>query len=241
MKIIISQPMYFPWKGLFEQIRLADIFIFFDDVQFTRGKNFINRVELKGPKGQIWMTVPVYKKGNRLMNINQMRCNNQDNWKSDHLKMFTLNYKKAPYFKEAYEILEGVLNSDDDNLANITIDSVKRCAKYFNLKTKFITSSSLGISGKSNERLIKTIKRFGGTVYITGHGGRKYLDYEQFESNNIKVYFMDYQKIIYPQLWGKFETYVSILDLIANLGEKGRNYLNSPSIYWKTFLRKDHE
>ena len=52
--VVISQPMYFPWIGIFEQIRLADVFVFYDDVQFTRG--FINRVQYKTPQGTGWIT-----------------------------------------------------------------------------------------------------------------------------------------------------------------------------------------
>ena len=58
MKIVISQPMFFPWVGLFEQIRLADIYVHYDDVQFSKG-SFVNRVQIKTNKGTQWLTVPL--------------------------------------------------------------------------------------------------------------------------------------------------------------------------------------
>ncbi|HOX52645.1 MAG TPA: WbqC family protein, partial [Fibrobacteria bacterium] len=33
--VVITQPMYFPWVGLFEQIRLADEIVWLDDVQLV--------------------------------------------------------------------------------------------------------------------------------------------------------------------------------------------------------------
>ena len=29
--LVVSQPMYFPWVGMLEQIRLCDTYVFYDD------------------------------------------------------------------------------------------------------------------------------------------------------------------------------------------------------------------
>ena len=59
MRVVISQSMYFPWVGMLEQIRLADVFIHYDDVQFSKG-SFSNRVQVKQPDGtSAWMTIPL--------------------------------------------------------------------------------------------------------------------------------------------------------------------------------------
>ena len=44
--VVISQPMLFPWVGMFEQIRLADVYVHYTDVQFSKG-SFVNRVQIK--------------------------------------------------------------------------------------------------------------------------------------------------------------------------------------------------
>ena len=46
-----------PLIGILQQFRLADKFVFYDDVQFTRG--FFNRVQIPYKQGQEWMTVPL--------------------------------------------------------------------------------------------------------------------------------------------------------------------------------------
>ena len=58
MQIVISQSMLFPWIGLMEQIRLADVFVHYNDVQFSKG-SFVNRVQIKTSQGTKWMTVPL--------------------------------------------------------------------------------------------------------------------------------------------------------------------------------------
>ena len=36
MNVVISQPMLFPWVGMLEQVRLADSYVHYSDVQFSK-------------------------------------------------------------------------------------------------------------------------------------------------------------------------------------------------------------
>ncbi len=57
-RVLITQSFLFPWVGLLEQVRLCDICVHYDDVQFSKG-SFTNRVQLKLADGSRWMTVPL--------------------------------------------------------------------------------------------------------------------------------------------------------------------------------------
>ncbi len=46
---------------------------------------------------------------------------------------------------------------------------------------------------------------------------------------------MDYEKIPYPQLHGDFNPFVSILDLVANVGRAGREVIRSHAVDWRSF------
>ena len=37
--VVISQPMFLPWVGLFEQARHADVWFHYDDVQLPQGRS----------------------------------------------------------------------------------------------------------------------------------------------------------------------------------------------------------
>ena len=76
---------------------------------------------------------------------------------------------------------------------------------------------------------------FEGDVYVTGHGAKNYLDHEAFERGGVHVEYMDYQRRAYPQLHGEFTPYVSILDLIANMGREGRDLICSGTVSWREF------
>ena len=61
MRVVILQPMYLLWIGYFGLIDIADVFVFYDDVQFI-GSSWQQRNRIKISNGNwIWLTVPVIK------------------------------------------------------------------------------------------------------------------------------------------------------------------------------------
>ena len=234
--IAISQPYFFPWIGLFEQIRLAEIFIFYDDVQFSKG-HFQDRVQIKTSNGFKWMTVPKVKV--RLdQKICEVEIEYKNNWKKSHIDFLRQVYKPAPYFSEMISIVNSVYDNNYKYLSELTINSILSVAEYYQLSEdhKFLKSSDLNIGGNSTQRVLELVKYFNANKYITGMGALNYFDFELFEKENKKVEFIDYKKLPYPQLYGNFNPYVSILDLIANTGKEGLLYVTSSSVYWKEFI-----
>lgn len=238
-RVAISQPMFFPWVGLFEQIRLVDIFVYYDDVQFSKG-SFVNRVQIKTSKGSQWLTVPL--KNFRLGQlIKDVVTEDGRDWRRSHLDVLAQVYAKAPFADEMLAVVKRVYERPLANLSGLVISSMDAICEYFDLgaHTQFLVSSQIGIQGKSSQRVLDIVKHLGGDVYITGHGARNYLEHELFEANGIRVEYMNYQKKPYPQLYGEFNPYVSVLDLIANTGRGGRDVICSGTIYWRNFV--NHE
>jgi hypothetical protein len=234
--IVISQPMLFPWVGMFEQLKLADIFVYYDDVQFSKG-SFTNRVQIKTDSGVKWLTVPL--KGLSLgQKINEVQINYKKDWINNHIDFLMQTYKSAPYKDDVYDLVSSTYNSKDPTIDKISMKSMNVIIDYFgilNCRSDVFQSSTLNIKGESSQRVLDIVKYFKAEQYVSGLGALKYLDHELFEMNGIKVNYMDYQKKPYKQDYGQFTPFVSILDLIANLGEKGINYICSKAIYWKEF------
>lgn len=233
-KVVISQPMFFPWVGLFEQIRLADVFVHYDDVQLPQGRSFMNRVQIKTPTGIKWLSVPI-KKGARL--INEAVLDDSQNWRDKHLKTLYHNYAKAPFVRDMLEIVQTVYELKTNRLSELNCFAIEMIANYFGLQPSFLRSSDYRIEGVSTERLLNLMLHLNGTVYITGHGARNYFDHNLFEQHGIHIEYMDYQKILYKQLYGSFTPYVSILDLIANQAKDGCNVIISNTVDWKDFIK----
>ncbi|AFY94667.1 WbqC family protein [Chamaesiphon minutus] len=236
-KIVISQPMLFPWIGLFEQIRLADSYVHYDDVQFSKG-SFVNRVQIKTVDGSKWLTVPL--DGIKLgQEIREVRINDRQNWRESHLNLLKQVYAKALYKQDMLDLVSSVYSQPATTICDLSINSILAICKYFNLarSDKFLYSSRIGLEGTSSERVLDIVKYLDGNIYITGHGAKNYLDHFLFEESNINVEYMDYRKNTYPQLHGEFTPYVSTLDLIANVGTIGKEFINSETIYWKEAVK----
>lgn len=238
MKVVISQPMFFPWVGLFEQIRLADVSVHYDDVQFSKG-SFVNRVEIKTPDGFRWLTVPL--RGLKLGQlIKDVTIDESQNWRNRHLAFLKQVYSKAPFVTDMLAIVERVYGRPA-GLCDLIISSMYEVCEYFDLapNTQFLISSQLGIGGRGGRRVLDIVKFVGGSVYVTGHGASNYLDHELFEANGVRVEYMNYQRKPYPQLYGEFNPHVSVLDLIANVGKAGKDVICSGTIYWRDLIGND--
>lgn len=236
MKVVISQPMFFPWVGMFEQIRLSDVFVYYQDVQFSKG-SFTNRVQIKTAQGVKWLTVPL-ENVSLGQAIDEVKVNDSTNWRKQHLDFLKQAYAKAPYCKQMLALVESVYSRKVESIGMLSRLSQDVCCEYYGLDVgrRFIDVRKLEIKGASSQRVLDVVKALKGDRYITGLGARNYLDHQLFEEAEILVEYMKYEKAVYPQLHGEFTPYVSILDLIANVGKEGIESIRSGTIYWKEYL-----
>ena len=109
-KIIITQSNYIPWKGYFDSINIADEFILYDDMQFTR-RDWRNRNQIKTRDGIKWLTIPVEVKGKYFQKINETKISDSD-WGETHWTTILHNYSKANYFNEYKKLLQKGIKKD---------------------------------------------------------------------------------------------------------------------------------
>lgn len=239
MKIVISQPMFFPWVGMLEQIRLADCYVNYDDVQFSKG-SFVNRVQIKAAGGTTWLTVPL--RGLSLgQTIAEVAIDTSKNWQRQHLQTLRQAYATAPFLKDMLALVEQVYAGASATIGELSERSLMALCVYFGLdhNKRFLQISDLNVPGQSSQRVLDIVALLDGDRYITGLGAAKYLDHPAFDDAGIRVEYMAYRKEAYPQLHGEFTPYVSALDLIANTGADGAKYIASGTTYWREFL--NHE
>lgn len=236
MRVVISQSMLFPWVGLLEQMRLADAFIHYDDVQFSKG-SFVNRVQIKTAEGMRWMTVPLQDLhlGQR---IDEVRIAPAAHWRDRHLDLLARSFADAPYAADALALAEQVYAAGHERLGALARASLLALADYFGLSAgkRFDDVRALEVGGSSSARVLDVVQRLGGRHYITGHGASRYLDHGLFESAGVQVQYMSYQRRPYPQAHGAFTPYVSGLDLVAHCGRNGTAWIASPAIPWQDFM-----
>jgi hypothetical protein len=226
--------MFLPWIGLFEQVRLADTFVHYDDVQLPQGRSFMTRVQIKAAGGVSWLTAPV-DRARSGRNIDETFLLDEAGWRAKHLKTLRHAYAHAPHFGPMFELAEAVYAHPSANLAEFNAAAVERVAEWLGFTPRFMRSSEMGVEGASTQRLIDLCKATESDVYVTGHGALRYLNHEQFEAEGISVRYMDYRKVPYPQGRGEFTPFVSVLDAIAHCGEGTRDLICSSAVDWRNF------
>tara|TARA_X000000950_G_C13918380_1_gene662083 strand:- start:1127 stop:1825 length:699 start_codon:yes stop_codon:yes gene_type:complete len=221
MIISIHQPNYAPWGGYFYKLFMSDLFIFLNDVQFSKN-SFINRTKVCSVTENSWLTIPVkFNLGDKINNVRIA----QIDWQDRHLSKINNLYRKSPYFFENWTDIELLFRSlQDDNLADINKKIILTISSWLEIKFSYKDSSSFtNLQGlKAEERLIDIIKKCKCDQYLSGLGAKKYQDEKKFIASKIKLLYSDFSYIEQKSKNNlkniNFGT--SILDLIFNLGRQ---------------------
>lgn len=233
-KAAIHQPNFLPWLGYFHKISMIDSFVFFDNVQFPRGKTFGNRVKIKTGNGELWLTVPVLSKGD-LSDFHDILINNTFPWQRKMIKTIELSYKKAKFFDKYHEEFYSVFMNHYEKLADLNIGMIKYLSGVLGLNVSFHLSSEILSDPKLNaeEKILGILKHLGISVYVSGSGAgsRRYIDEEKFKAEKIEIVWQQFNSPSYPQLWGEFIPDLSIIDLIFNCGDKSLEILKHSQIH----------
>lgn len=229
MIVACHQPNYLPWLGYFYKLKQADIFVVLDTVQFPMGRSWVNRNRIKTPSGQLWLSVPVRKKGLGLQLIQDVEIDNSQNWSKKHLLSMKHFYKKAPYFYDYIDYFNQVYKMEWKKILDLNLELLKQIAKWLKIETKIVRSSELFVGCREtacrvlrgSELLSQICKLLGADTYISGSGGKKYIEERFFRRHGIEVKYYSFNPSAYPQLWGDFIVNLSIVDLLFNCGKKG--------------------
>lgn len=230
--LVVSQPMFFPWIGMFEQVRLADVFVHYDDVQLPRGRSFSARVQIRAAGNSTWLTAPIDRQRSGSL-INETIMVGDRQWRTKHLASLRHAYARTPHFDLMYALACQLYSFETDNLAEFNIHALEEISRWLGFSPEFRRSSQMATPGRSSERLIELCRATRAETYVTGLGALKYLDHEAFERAGISVRYMQYRLVPYPQLQGEFSPYVTVFDAIANLGAAARDLACSEAVPWR--------
>jgi len=223
-RVAVLQSNYLPWKGYFDIIHDVDLFVFYDDVQYTKN-DWRNRNRIKASTGPAWLTVPTGP------NIGRLICEvdlPDGKWQSKHWKTLRQYYSRAPFF-EKYEdffshVYLGMRWERLSELNRFLIESISR--EFLGIRTRFEDSRSFSLAGLKQERLVSLLEQVGCTEYLSGPAGRNYLDERVFECAGMTLLYKDYEGYPeYSQMYPPFDHYVSVIDLLFNVGDAARRFI----------------
>jgi hypothetical protein len=225
-RVAILQSNYIPWRGYFDIIGLVDEFILYDSAQYTKN-DWRNRNRIRTTQGEQWLTIPIVTAGRFGQTIAEAEIESPA-WAAKHWKTIAQAYARAPFFDRYAATFEPLFAAcaDERRLSLVNQRLIRAVADAIGLKTTITDSSAYEYSGDRNGRLVALCQAARATDYLTGPSAREYLDVDLFARSGIRVEFMDYSGYRpYPQVHGGFVGDVSAIDLLFNVGDAARDYL----------------
>lgn len=220
MRCVILQPSYIPWRGYFDLIHRADVFVFYDDVQYDK-HGWRNRNRIKTPSGSQWLTIPVNARGAQRESIPINAIETFDDaWARKHRDALVRSYAEAPHFARYRPWLEQTYAAPPRLLADFTIATTIELAAMLGITaTRFLRSSELHAAGRRTDRLLDLLRKLGATHYLSGPSAKDYIESDKFAEAGIALEWMTYDYPEYPQLHPPFDPQVTILDLLFMTGD----------------------
>ena len=222
------QPYLFPYLGYFQLINAVDKIVIYDNIEYTR-KGWINRNRILLDGKDIFFTIPV-KKDSDFLNIREryLADNSEINIRKI-LAQISNSYRKAPFFKEIYPVLERLFLSGEKNLFDYVFNTISEICTLLEIKTELIISSELNMDHdlKAEQKVLEINRILNSDIYINPIGGTELYDKENFKNKGVELLFIKSKQIRYDQSGTEFTEGLSIIDvLMFNDLNKVKSFLN---------------
>ncbi len=187
MKIAIMQPYFAPYLGYFQLIEEADLFVFYDDVNFIN-RGWINRNFLNIQDRSHRFTIPLIK-ASQNKKINEVDVDWNCKKMAKLLKTFEHTFKNKPI---ASEIIESIILEKPKTIADMAIMSIELICSELGIKTQLKRSSQLEYTKVSDKalNLIEICKLYKATNYINAEGGQELYSKEEFSKYGVSLQFL---------------------------------------------------
>lgn len=219
MIVSVHQPQYLPWIGYFDKIKKSDIFVILDNVQYKK-REYQNRNQIRTKDGSLWLTVPVKTKSKYFQKIKEVEIDNTASWNQKHWQSIVSNYSKAEFFNKHRNFFDEVYKNNWIKLIDLNLHIINYMIEVFDIKTVIHFESEFDITTEKTDRIIDLCKKINADAYLSGTGGKNYLEEEKFSTNNIKLLYQEFKHPVYKQVYGEFMPYMSAIDLLFNTGSK---------------------
>lgn len=228
-RVAIMQPTYLPWCGYFGLMQAVDVFVLLDSVQFAR-RSWQQRNQIKTVHGAHWLSVPVLSKGKRDQLISEVEVDQSSGFAANHRKSIETSYSKTPCFNEYAGTLLPFLDHPSLRLADLTIELILHLKARLGIDTQLLRSSELDGSGTKADLLASICEQAGATRYVSPPGSKEYLDEsDAFEKIGVPVQYFGFKHPEYPQPFGEFLPYMSVIDMLFNCGESSSALIKDAS------------
>ncbi len=209
----VMQPYFFPYVGYFQLMAAVDVFVVYDNIQYTK-QGWINRNRILRDGEAALLSLPL-KKASDYLDVREREL--AASFRRDKmLNQIRASYRRAPYFEATFSLIEAVVRYDDNNLFRFLHHSITRICEYLGLATVMRISSQIAIDHglRSQEKVIALCGALGAATYVNAIGGVELYSREAFRARGIDLKFIRSLPFEYPQFGGEFVPSLSIIDVL---------------------------
>lgn len=228
----VMQPYLFPYLGYFQLIATTDTFVLCDDLQYVKS-SWINRNRVLCDGQPKLISFPL-KKASHLGTIRERwLCDTFDKEAATLLRRISHLYTRAPHRDEVLSLLKEIFEHPERNLAAFNENSIRRICQYLGIDTPIRRASTLDLEPDLDmqERVIQTVEKLNGELYINPIGGMELYCPARFRERGLQLRFLQMNEFSYPQFKQPFVPALSIIDvLMFNSREEVRDMLDRFSL-----------
>lgn len=213
MKLAIMQPYFLPYIGYYQLIHAVDMFLVYDNIQYTK-KGWINRNRFLKNGGAAVFTLPLKKDASEGDVVQRELATDFDRKKL--LNQLREAYRRAPFFNQVFPIVEVIIGNEEQNLFRYIHASIVTMCKHLEISTTIKISSDVAIDHdlKGQDKVLALCQAVGAEVYVNSSGGAGLYSHGDFRECGIELQFMRAKPFEYPQFGQPFQPWLSIIDVL---------------------------
>jgi hypothetical protein len=207
------QPYFFPYIAYFQLIDSVDLFIVYDNIKYTK-KGWINRNRVLLNGKTVTLSLPL-KSDSDFLDIREREL--AVDFNPDKLaNRLSGAYRRAPYFRQAFPVIEQILRQQEANLFKFLYQSIVRLCEVIGITTKLRISSDIAIDHnlKNQDKVLALCEAVDTDIYVNAIGGIELYSKGDFQLHGIELKFIRSKPFVYPQFDNEFVPWLSILDVL---------------------------
>src|SRR5262245_33104169 len=186
MKVAVMQPYFFPYIGYFQLINAVDLFIVYDNIKYTK-KGWISRNRILQQGNAVVFSLAL-KRGSDSLDVRDRELAADFDGRK-LLNQIREAYRSAPYFGQAFPVVEEAMRYGDRNLFHFLHHSILKTCEYLGIGTAIAKSSDIQIdhSMKGQAKVIALCEKVGASRYVNAIGGMELYSSEDFQARGIEL------------------------------------------------------
>ena len=213
MRLAIMQPYFFPYIGYFQLIEAVDLFIVYDNIKYTK-KGWINRNRMLQNGKDVMFSLPL-KSDSDYLEVCERELAGDFN-RDKLLNQLKEAYRRAPYFVQAFPLVERIVRHEDTNLFRFLHHSIVKTCEHLGITTEIEIASGIAIDHdlKNQDKVLALCAAVGASTYVNGIGGMELYSKESFHARGVDLKFIQSKPFEYAQLGVAFVPSLSIIDVM---------------------------